>query len=97
MYTNRVFRTECVLFIEVSSFQGVLIREVPLYIKLRRTLKHVDAGLCAVSHGIHEDDREELREDNPHPRTHQLVCDHLGKQRRSLLPDSRVLRVAKQV
>ena len=33
MYTNRVFGTaKCVLFIEVSSFQGVLIREIPLYI-----------------------------------------------------------------
>ena len=32
MYTNRVFGTaKCVLFIEVSSFQGILIREVPLY------------------------------------------------------------------
>ena len=32
MNTGRVFGTAiCVLFIEVSSFQGVLIREVPLY------------------------------------------------------------------
>ena len=32
MYTNRVFRTaKCVLFIEVSSFQGVLIRGVSAY------------------------------------------------------------------
>ena len=32
LYTNRVCRTtKCVPFIEVSSFQGVLIREVPLY------------------------------------------------------------------
>ena len=32
MYANRVFgTTECVLFIKVSSFQGVLTREVPLY------------------------------------------------------------------
>ena len=31
MYTDRVFGTaKCVLFIEVSLFQGVLIREVPL-------------------------------------------------------------------
>ena len=30
MYTNRVVGTaKCVLFIEVSSFQGVLIRGVP--------------------------------------------------------------------
>ena len=33
MHTNRVFEAvKCVLFIEVSSFQGVLIREVPLYV-----------------------------------------------------------------
>ena len=32
MHTNRVFGTvKCVLYIEVSSFQGVLIREVALY------------------------------------------------------------------
>ena len=31
MYTNGVFRTaKCVLFTEVSSFQGVLIKRVPL-------------------------------------------------------------------
>ena len=31
MYTNMAFGTaKSVLFIEVSSFQGVLIREVPL-------------------------------------------------------------------
>ena len=32
MYTKGVFgMVKCVLFIEVSSFQGVLIRGVPLY------------------------------------------------------------------
>ena len=32
MYSNRAFGTaKCILFIEMSSFQGVLVREVPLY------------------------------------------------------------------
>ena len=31
MYTNRVFRTvKCVLFIEMTSFQGVLIEGISL-------------------------------------------------------------------
>ena len=35
MYANRVFRTaKVVLYIEMSSFQGVLITEVPLYYTL---------------------------------------------------------------
>ena len=33
MYTNRVFETvKCVLFVKVTSFQGVLIRGAPLYL-----------------------------------------------------------------
>ena len=35
MYTNRVFETvKCVLFVKVTSFQGVLIRGAPLYLTL---------------------------------------------------------------
>ena len=39
MYTNRGFGTaECVLFIVVSSFLSILIREVPLYINMQTQL-----------------------------------------------------------
>ena len=51
MYTNRVFgTTKRVLFSEVSSFQGVLISEVPLY---SGTVLHVCGGIgismCIIS------------------------------------------------
>ena len=39
MNTGRVFGTaKCVLFIEVSAFQGVLIREVPLYVYMKQAI-----------------------------------------------------------
>ena len=44
MYTNRVFRTaKGVLHSEVSSFQGVLIREVPLY-----TVQSILRAVCST-------------------------------------------------
>ena len=61
------------------------------------TLKHVDAGLWAISHGVHENERQELGENNPHFRTNQLVGDHLGKQGCCLLPHRWVLRVTEQI
>ena len=57
----------------------------------------MDAGLRAVPHGIHEDDRQELGEHNPHSWPHQLVSDHLGKERGRLLSHCRILRVTEEV
>lgn len=67
-----------------------------LYTK-SHTLKHMNAGLWTVPHGIHEDDWQEFHQHNPDLWTHQFVSDHLGKERGSLLADRRVLRVAEQV
>ena len=61
------------------------------------TVKHVETGLWTVLHGIHEDDREELGENDAHFGPHQLVSDHLAKERGSLLSNGWNGGVAEQV
>ena len=61
------------------------------------TFKHVHTGLGRVPHGIHEDAREELGEDDAHFGPHQLVRQHLSQQLRCLLTHCRVCRIAEQV
>jgi len=61
------------------------------------TLEHVDGGLRVVSHGIHEDEGEELGEDDADFGTHQFVCNHLGQEGCRFLADGGVLGVAEHV
>ena len=69
----------------------------PSMLSVSLTLKHVDGRLRVVSHGVHEDEREELGEDDADLGAHQLVCDHLGEESCRLLAYGRVLGVAEHV
>jgi len=61
------------------------------------TFKHVYSSLGGFSHGIHEDDGQELAEDYPTPGSHQLVIQHLGKQFCRFFSHRRVCIVTEEV